>query len=81
MTKKTAASTSFAKKFEELEEIAESFEHEPVDLEEGLKKFERGLALADELKHKLAEVEQRVETIKKKFAVGADEESVGGVEN
>lgn len=80
MTKKPT--TSFAKQFEELEAIADSFEHESVDLEEGLQKFERGLALADELKKKLAVVEQRVESIKKKFAADAiDEEPADNVDN
>ncbi len=58
---------NFGKAFTELEKIAEEFENETVDLEEGLKKFERGLELASLLKAKLKEVENRVETIKKKF--------------
>ncbi|MFH0952614.1 MAG: exodeoxyribonuclease VII small subunit [Patescibacteria group bacterium] len=66
--KKTTTKFNFADKFTELEKIAESFEEESVDLEDGLVKFERGLKLAEELKQKLGEVENRVETIKKKFS-------------
>ena len=63
MTKKT----TFAEAFTELETITEWFETQDVDLDEGLKKFERGLELAKQLKQKLAEVENTVVTLKKKF--------------
>lgn len=59
--------TSFAEAFAELETITEWFETSDVDLDEGLKKFERGLELAKQLKMKLAEVENTVVTLKKKF--------------
>jgi len=59
---------NFAKAFEELEAITEWFEQGEADLEEGLKKFERGLELAKACKERLAEVENRVTEIKKKFA-------------
>lgn len=65
MTKKTP---TFAEAFKELEEITEWFETSEVDLDEGLKKFERGLELAGQLKKKLAEVENTVVTLKKKFS-------------
>ncbi|MFC1662828.1 exodeoxyribonuclease VII small subunit [Patescibacteria group bacterium] len=68
MTKKQSPKFNFAHKFDELEKIAESFDDESVDLEEGLVKFERGLKIAEELKTKLSEVENRVESIKKKFS-------------
>ncbi len=58
---------NFAKAFEELEAITEWFEQDGADLDEGLKKFERGLELAKLCKEKLAEVENQVEMIKKKF--------------
>ena len=58
---------NFAKSFEELEAITEWFERDGADLDEGLKKFERGLELAKLCKEKLSEVENKVETIKKKF--------------
>lgn len=58
---------AFAKSFEELEKIAEWFEREDVDVEEGLKKFEEGLALAKLCKDRLAEIENKVVEIKKKF--------------
>lgn len=66
MPKKSEA--NFAKAFEELESITEWFEKGEVDLDEGLQKFERGLELAKLCKDKLSEVENKVETIKKKFA-------------
>jgi exodeoxyribonuclease VII small subunit len=65
MAKKTS---SFADAFQELEAITAWFETAEVDLDEGLKKFERGLELAQVCKHKLAEVENRVVDLKKKFA-------------
>lgn len=58
---------NFAKAFEELEAITAWFERDGTDLDEGLKKFERGLELAKFCKEKLADVEIKVETIKKKF--------------
>jgi len=57
----------FAKAFEELEAITRSFESSSMDLDEGVKKFERGLELAQMLKSKLQDVENKVETIRKKF--------------
>ncbi len=66
MAKKTS---SFASDFQELEEITAWFETADVDLDEGLKKFERGLELAQACKTKLAEVENKVVDLKKKFAV------------
>ncbi|MEK7183264.1 MAG: exodeoxyribonuclease VII small subunit [Patescibacteria group bacterium] len=65
MAKKSA---SFADAFQELEEITAWFETAEVDLDEGLKKFERGLELAQVCKKKLAEVENQVIDLKKKFA-------------
>ncbi|MEK7632769.1 MAG: exodeoxyribonuclease VII small subunit [Patescibacteria group bacterium] len=59
---------SFADAFQELESITEWFETQNVDLDEGVKKFERGLELAKMLKEKLADVENTVVTLKKKFA-------------
>lgn len=64
---KSSKKFNFAQSFAELEKIAQEFENETVDLEAGLKNFERGLELATELKAKLAEVENKVEVIKKKF--------------
>jgi exodeoxyribonuclease VII small subunit len=61
-------SSSFADAFQELEDITAWFETAEVDLDEGLKKFERGLELAQVCKKKLAEVENQVIDLKKKFA-------------
>ncbi len=63
------AKESFSKAFEELESITEWFEAGEVDLDEGLKKFERGLALAKTCKEKLNEVEIKVRELKQKFEV------------
>jgi exodeoxyribonuclease VII small subunit len=63
-----AKKSSFAEAFQELEDITAWFETAEVDLDEGLKKFERGLELAQICKKKLAEVENRVVDLKKKFA-------------
>ena len=65
MAKKTS---SFAEAFRELEDITSWFETTEIDLDEGLKKFERGLELANVCKKKLAEVENKVIELKKKFA-------------
>lgn len=59
---------NFTKAFEELEGITQWFERDGADLDEGLKKFERGLELAKLCKEKLSEVENKVETIKRKFS-------------
>lgn len=64
MTKKAP---TFAEAFAELEKLTEWFETQEVDLDEGLEKFERGLELAQICKKKLAEVENKVELLKKKF--------------
>jgi exodeoxyribonuclease VII small subunit len=65
-----AKKSSFAEAFQELEEITAWFETSDVDLDEGLKKFERGLELAQICKKKLAEVENKVVDLKKKFNTG-----------
>lgn len=64
----TAKPKSFAKAFEELEEITHWFESGDADLDEGLKKFERGLELSKLCQEKLAEVENKVKEIKAKFS-------------
>ena len=63
----TKKEVSFAKAFAELEELTQWFETEDVDLDEGIKKFERGLELSAICKTKLAEVENKVTELKKKF--------------
>lgn len=60
-------SPAFAEAFKELEELTEWFEQDNIDLDDGLKRFERGLELAEICKKKLAEVENKVTTLKKKF--------------
>lgn len=74
MTDRPADKTfNFSRAYAELEGIVKEFEAERVDLDEGLKKFERGLALAKQLKDKLKDVEQKIEQIKVKFEAGEDE--------
>ena len=63
----------FADAYKELEQIVEWFEHEDVDIEEGLKKFERGLLLASQCKERLKTVENRVHEIRAKFSADSDE--------
>ncbi len=63
----TPKQKSFAKAFEELEEITRWFESSEMDLDEGLKKFERGLELSKLCRDKLDEVENKVKEIKLKF--------------
>jgi len=57
----------FAKAMTELEEINRWFQNQEIDLDEGLAKFRRGLALIKKSRQKLAEVENEFEEIKKEF--------------
>ncbi|MFA6512052.1 MAG: exodeoxyribonuclease VII small subunit [Patescibacteria group bacterium] len=57
-------SKTFTDQFEELERIVSELEEEE-DLDAGLKKFERGLALSKELKAQLKNVENKIENMKK----------------
>jgi exodeoxyribonuclease VII small subunit len=63
-TKKNAP---FAEQFTELEEITRWFERGDIDLDEGLKKYERGLALAALCKGRLQEIENTVLSLKKQY--------------
>ena len=65
-------STSFAKQFEELERIVESFDDDSVDLDTSLKQFEKGLKLAEELKKSLQTVENKIDSLKQKYDVDSD---------
>lgn len=80
MTKKTAADKEAAgqnleKTFQELTEITERLESGNLDLETSLVKFERGLELASALKRRLAEIENRIETIKIKYKDTLEDDS------
>ncbi|MFH1712267.1 MAG: exodeoxyribonuclease VII small subunit [Patescibacteria group bacterium] len=70
----TKKQPTFAEAYAELEKLTEWFETEEVDLDDGLKKFERGLELAQICKKQLAEVENKVTTLKKKFKTVIEEE-------
>ena len=68
MTQKKT-SNSFQQAFTDLERIVVEFEKGDMDLDESLKKFEQGLELADFCKKRLADIENRVIEIKKKFQI------------
>ena len=72
-TKTADEKSDFGAAYRELEEIVAWFEKGEVDLDAGLDKFERGLALAKSCKERLRDVENRVRAIKVKFG-----ESGGG---
>ncbi len=71
-TKKQAP---FQELFTELEEITRWFERGDVDLDEGLKKYERGLALAALCKDRLQVIENTVISLKKQYEARAPEDS------
>jgi len=66
-TKKDTKDIDVAKGFKELEDIAAWFERGETDLDAGLQKFERAMAVADALKKRLALAENKVREIKKKY--------------
>jgi exodeoxyribonuclease VII small subunit len=65
---KKADKGTFAAAYAELEQIIGWFETGDADLEEGIAKFERGLELAEKCRGRLAELENRVTSIKARFA-------------
>jgi len=67
MPKKSEKKVDVEKGFKELEQIAAWFEEGGGDLDEGLKKFERALAISKDLKTRLKEAENRIQEIKKGF--------------
>lgn len=67
--KKKTTDPTFQKAYAELEQIAEAFESQELDLEKSLQSFERGLALAKVCKEKLAELEVRMKEIQERAAV------------
>jgi len=56
---------NFSKSYEDLQKIVEWFEHDEVDLEEGIKKFEDGLEIVKELKEYLSKMENKIKDLKK----------------
>lgn len=65
--KKESKPIDVAKGFKELEQISEWFERGDADLDQGLEKFERAMAIADALKQRLVAAENRVRDIRKKY--------------
>ena len=65
--KKDSKEIDIAKGFQELEEISEWFERGEANIDQGLEKFERAMAIADVLKKRLSAAENKVKEIKKKF--------------
>jgi exodeoxyribonuclease VII small subunit len=53
--------------FKELETLADQFDNQKIDLEEGIEKLERGLELAEFLKKELSSIEHKVARIKKNY--------------
>lgn len=67
MAKKESKDIDIASGFQELEEISAWFERGEPNIDQGLEKFERAMAIADVLKKRLAVAENKVKEIKKKF--------------
>lgn len=67
---------TFGAAMEELEKLTTKLESSEVDLEEGLKQYQRGLELVAYLKGRLAETENKVQEINRKFKDVLDEETV-----
>lgn len=59
---------NFKQTYEELEKITGEFERGEIGLDEGVEKFKHALALAAKLKEYLAETENQVKEIKRKFS-------------
>lgn len=53
--------------FTELEQLVQEFETGDIDLEKGIPKFKKGLALASMLKKRLQEIENEIQEIKVEF--------------
>ena len=54
-------------KLSELEELLAWFEQDDLDIEEALKKYEQGQTLASDIKKRLADVENKITVLEKKF--------------
>lgn len=54
-------------KLSELEELLAWFEQDDLDIEEALKKYEKGQELAADIKKRLADVENKITVLEKKF--------------
>ena len=63
------------KAFAELEKITTDLQAEDLDLEAAIGKFEKGLQLSEQLKTRLAEIENRIQTVKLKFKDNFNENS------
>lgn len=73
--KKTKKELSFAQAMRELEMLAESLESETGDIDEGVKKFERGLALIADLKQRLQKTEVTIRELKTRYRDVLSDES------
>ncbi len=67
MTDKKKKELSFSAALQELEALADSLEADSADIDEGVKKFERGLALIAELKKRLQHTEVVIKEVKAKY--------------
>ncbi len=68
MRKKFPSDIDLSKGFTELEAMAAWFERGETDLDTGVKKFEHAMELAAALKRRLLVAENRVKSMKKKYA-------------
>lgn len=64
----TKTKQTFETAYRSLEKLVNEMESRNIGLEEGIAKFEQGLELAQFCKERLTHVENKVITIKKKFA-------------
>ncbi len=67
--KKEQKDVDVAKGFAELEDIAAWFEAGEPDLDKGVEKFERAMAVADALKKRLVSAENRIKEIKRSYKI------------
>lgn len=65
--KKEAKEIDVAKGFVELEEIANWFESGEPNIDIGVEKFERAMAVADALKARLMAAENKIKDIKRSY--------------
>ena len=68
MEKQKQKSQNLAKLFKELEDIAEWFGRDDLDLDEALKKYQHGLALIKDAQTQLKETENVFRVVAKKRA-------------
>lgn len=61
------AKNSLNKQLAKLDELLAWFDGDAIDLDEAIKKFEEATKLADDIKKQLAETENKITVLKKRF--------------